>query len=75
VSNVVNDFPYVSPAMRAEVQTALDEHGYKPNLLARGLRQGRTGILTLLVPDIAVPISVNSPTRSLSARASWDSPS
>ena len=55
VSNVVNDFPYVSPAMRAKVQAALDELGYKPNLLARGLRQGRTGILTLLVPDIAVP--------------------
>ena len=55
VSNVVNDFRYVSPAMRAKVQAALDELGYKPNLLARGLRQGRTGILTLLLPDIAVP--------------------
>ena len=55
VSNVVNDFRYVSPAMRTKVQAALDELGYKPNLLARGLRQGRTGILTLLLPDIAVP--------------------
>ena len=44
VSNVVNDFRYVSPAMRTKVQAALDELGYKPNLLARGLRQGRTGI-------------------------------
>ncbi len=55
VSNVVNDFHYVSPAMRAKVQAALDELNYKPNLLARGLRQGRTGIVTLLVPQIAVP--------------------
>ena len=54
VSNVVNDFHHVSPSMRAKVQAALDELNYTPNLLARGLRQGRTGILTLLVPDIAV---------------------
>ena len=53
VSNVVNDFRYVSPAMRARVQAALDELNYKPNLLARGLRQGRTGIITLLLPDIS----------------------
>lgn len=54
VSNVVNDFHHVSPAMRSKVQAALDELNYTPNLLARGLRQGRTGIITLLVPDIAV---------------------
>ena len=54
VSNVVNDFHYVSPTMRAKVRTALDELDYKPNLLARSLRQGRTGIITLLVPEIAV---------------------
>lgn len=54
VSNVVNDFHHVSPTMRAKVKAALDELNYTPNLLARGLRQGRTGILTLLIPDIAV---------------------
>jgi LacI family transcriptional regulator, repressor for deo operon, udp, cdd, tsx, nupC, and nupG len=54
VSNVVNDFHHVSPGMRAKVQVALNELNYIPNLLARGLRQGRTGIVTLLVPDIAV---------------------
>ena len=55
VSNVVNDFNHVSPSMRAKVRAALDELNYQPNLLARGLRQGRTGIVTLLVPYIAVP--------------------
>ena len=55
VSNVVNDFAHVSPGMRAKVQAALDELGYRPNLLARGLRQGRTGIVGLLLPQIAVP--------------------
>jgi LacI family repressor for deo operon, udp, cdd, tsx, nupC, and nupG len=55
VSNVVNDYEHVSGAMRAKVQQAIDELGYRPNMLARGLRQGRTGIITLLVPQITVP--------------------
>lgn len=55
VSNVVNGFQYVSPGMREKVQAALDELGYRPNLLARSLRQGRTGIVGLLVPDLAAP--------------------
>lgn len=50
VSNVVNDYPYVSDKMRARVQAALAELNYRPNLMARGLRRGRTGIITLLVP-------------------------
>jgi LacI family repressor for deo operon, udp, cdd, tsx, nupC, and nupG len=55
VSNVVNGFDHVSPAMRAKVQAALDELHYEPNLLARSLRQGRTGIINLFVPKIASP--------------------
>lgn len=55
VSNVVNDYPYVSATMRAKVQAALDELDYEPNLLARSLRQGRTGIINLLLPKISVP--------------------
>jgi DNA-binding LacI/PurR family transcriptional regulator len=55
VSNVVNNYHYVSPAMRARVQAALDELNYKPNLLARSLRRGQTGIINLLLPRIAAP--------------------
>jgi len=55
VSNVVNDFPYVSPETRARVQKALDELGYRPNLVARNLRRGRTGMIALVVPELAVP--------------------
>ncbi len=55
VSNVVNGFRHVSPAMRAKVQASLDELNYEPNLLARSLRQGRTGIINLFVPAIASP--------------------
>jgi len=54
VSNVVNGFHHVSPQMRARVQVALDELEYRPNLLARGLRQGRTGLIGFLVPELSM---------------------
>lgn len=41
--------------MRLRVQTAIDELEYQPNLLARSLRQGRTGTIGLLLPEIGVP--------------------
>jgi DNA-binding LacI/PurR family transcriptional regulator len=40
---------------RARVQAAIDELGYRPNLTARQLRQGRTGMIALAVPDLTVP--------------------
>lgn len=55
VSNVVNDHPYVRDELRARVQTAIDELGYKPNLVARQLRRGRTGTIALAVPELTVP--------------------
>ena len=55
VSNVVNDYPYVSATMRAKVQASLEELKYEPNLLARSLRRGRTGIINLFLPNLAVP--------------------
>ncbi len=55
VSNVVHDAPYVAAATRARVQAALDELGYRPNLAARTLRQGRSGLLGLVVPEIDSP--------------------
>ena len=55
VSNVVNGFQHVSPQMRAKVQAAIDDLGYTPNLTARSLRQGRTGLVGLLVPEISAP--------------------
>ena len=55
VSNVVNDAPYVSEPTREKVQRALEELGYRPNLAARTLRQGRSGLLGLVVPEIDSP--------------------
>ena len=55
VSNVVHDAPYVADSTRARVQQALDELDYRPNLAARTLRQGRSGLLGLVVPEIDSP--------------------
>lgn len=55
VSNVVNDYPHVTPSTRRRVQQAIDELGYRPNLTARHLRKGRTGIITLAVPELGNP--------------------
>ena len=55
VSNVVHGARYVAPATRTRVQQALDELDYRPNLAARTLRQGRSGLLGLVVPEIDSP--------------------
>lgn len=55
VSNVVNDFRWVSPATRRAVLDAIAEVGYVPNLSARGLRQGRMGALSLVIPELRNP--------------------
>jgi len=55
VSNVINGFHYVSAGMREKVQAAIEELDYRPNLLARSLRSGRTGAIGFLLPEISVP--------------------
>src|SRR4051794_33491599 len=55
VSNVVSGFPLVAPETRARVQQALDELQYRPNAAARLLRGGRSGLIALVIPEIASP--------------------
>ncbi len=55
VSNVVNGYRHVSPAMRARVQAVIDETGYRPNATARNLRSGRTGVIALALPELDNP--------------------
>lgn len=55
VSNVVNEQPHVRPATRAKVLEAISELGYHVNTAARSLRQGRTGVIVLAVPEIDRP--------------------
>ena len=52
VSNVVHDYEHVSTAMRDKVQAAIDELGYRPNLTARRLATGKTGMIALAIPEI-----------------------
>nr|WP_194241631.1 LacI family DNA-binding transcriptional regulator [Galbitalea soli] len=52
VSNVVNDYQYIKPETRARVLEAIESLGYTPNLSARGLRSGRTGVISLIIPDL-----------------------
>jgi DNA-binding LacI/PurR family transcriptional regulator len=39
----------------ARVKAASDELGYRPNVLARGLRTQRTHTIGLLLPDVTNP--------------------
>jgi DNA-binding LacI/PurR family transcriptional regulator len=55
VSNVVNDYPHVRPTTRAKVQEAIEELGYRPNMTARNLRSGRSGVIALAVPELDAP--------------------
>lgn len=55
VSNVVNNAPSVADSTRERVLHAIDELQYRPNLAARNLRQGRTGLIGLAVPEIRSP--------------------
>ncbi|MQA02186.1 MAG: LacI family DNA-binding transcriptional regulator [Streptosporangiales bacterium] len=55
VSNVVNGYEHVSPEMRAKVLAAITELNYVPNVSARSLRTGRTKVIALALPDLAVP--------------------
>ncbi len=55
VSNVVRGLPGVSEATRGRVRLAIQELGYRPNVLARQLVQQRTSILGVVVGDLANP--------------------
>jgi DNA-binding LacI/PurR family transcriptional regulator len=52
VSNVVNDYVHVSAETRARVAAAIEELGYRPNMAARNLRRGRSGMIALALPSI-----------------------
>lgn len=57
VSNVVNGLVPVSESTRAKVESAIAELDYIPNLSARGLRNGRSGVIALALPDLGTPYS------------------
>ncbi|MEV8148257.1 LacI family DNA-binding transcriptional regulator [Arthrobacter sp. NPDC080073] len=52
VSNVINDHPNIKAETRERVLLAIEKLGYQPNLSARGLRSGRTDVISLIIPDL-----------------------
>lgn len=55
VSRVLSGAGNVSQEARDKVMAAVQESGFRRNDLARSLRSGRTGMIGLLIPDIANP--------------------
>lgn len=55
VSNVVNEYEFVSEATRAKVSETIAKLGYTVNVSARNLRTGQTGIIGLAIPDLQMP--------------------
>ena len=57
VSRAINRSGYVSDVVRARVLKAVDELGYRPNMLARQLKGQRLNAIGVLLPDIANPFA------------------
>lgn len=55
VSNVVNNRSNVRPETRARVEEAIAALGYRTSLAGRQLRQGRTHLLAVALPDLTMP--------------------
>ncbi|MBG6084998.1 LacI family DNA-binding transcriptional regulator [Zhihengliuella flava] len=59
VSNVLTGTVGVRESTRTVVEDAMATLGYVPNLGARGLRNGRTGIIGFALPDLATAFSAS----------------
>jgi DNA-binding LacI/PurR family transcriptional regulator len=55
VSNVVHDYEHVSVKTRQKVQRAIDELGYRPNMMGRRLATGKTGLIALAFAAVSIP--------------------
>jgi LacI family transcriptional regulator len=55
VSHVINGTRFVSEELSNRVQKAMKKLNYRPNILARGLRVGKTNTIGLIVPDNSNP--------------------
>jgi len=55
VSRLIAGKGYVSDEARKAVEAAINELGYRPNTMARGLRSNRSDIIGAVVVDVASP--------------------
>lgn len=54
VSHVINGTAPISENVRRKVLTAIDELGYVPNAMAKGLKTRKSAIVGLIVPDVSI---------------------
>jgi LacI family transcriptional regulator len=52
VSKAFSDHPRISPETKQAVLRAAKEMGYRPNVLATGLRKGKSGLIGVVVPAV-----------------------
>jgi LacI family transcriptional regulator len=55
VSAVVNGTAYVSPTLKARVEASIASLGYAPSPAARNLKRGISGLVAMVVADLANP--------------------
>ena len=53
VSHILNKTRYVSPEITQRVNQAIQELDYRQNMLARAMRQGKTNIIGVILPNTA----------------------
>jgi LacI family transcriptional regulator len=51
VSRVINNNPTVAPELRQKVLATIEENGYYPNLIARGLKKDSTQTIAIVIAD------------------------
>lgn len=56
VSRALNNTSYVHPETKARIFAAVKELSYQPNVLARGLRQGKRNTIGVVVPRLHMTI-------------------
>lgn len=52
VSRVLTNHPSVAPATRARIEKVIRKHGFQPNVFARGLAGGRTGLVAAITAEM-----------------------
>ena len=55
VSRVINNNPSVNPEKRRKIQDAIEQLGFQPSMLARGMVSNETRTFAVVVPDITNP--------------------
>lgn len=56
VSRALNNTSYVHPDTRKKIYKAVEQLSYKPNLLAKGLRQGKKHSIGVVMPSINLSV-------------------